>query len=190
MVLALRGGKGDAGEEYVLGGLKLRGLRFFQFALNFAFQIVFGPKMETRLIFPPQRSVRALRQRAMDDLEPDDQRQRDTGDPARARPYISEGDVLSAWGAKLIDLGLGKRKRALTVMNVFDMRSRLGSLFDHHSTAYVQNAISVGAGCRAAGQGAGAGTKGVGPGRGKVGEQRRPARCPPALFELQQGGVL
>ncbi|ROW05775.1 hypothetical protein VMCG_05249 [Cytospora schulzeri] len=136
------GDKDDAGEKYVLSDLKLKGCRFLQFALNFTLQVIFGPKMETRLIFLPQKSLRALRQRALDDLQHDDPKQTDTSDSAYAKPYISDGDILSAWGARMIDLGLGKRKRALTVMNVFDMRSRLGSLFDH-STAYVQNAICV-----------------------------------------------
>lgn len=98
--------------------------------------------METRLICLPRKPVKALRHQATDDLKCDEHEQTDASDSACSKPYISDGDILSAWGAITIDRGLGKRRRALTVMNVFDMRSRLGSLFDH-STAYVQNAISV-----------------------------------------------
>ena len=133
--------EGDkAAEDHVLAQYELSGWSLIVFALNFVYDLIFGPKMETRAIFLPEKSVAGLKQTtvARIPLKPNGQ-----GSGAAEKPFVSEGDIISAWAIKSIGLGLGpKCKRTMAVMNVFELRSRLHQAFDS-STAYVQNAFFV-----------------------------------------------
>lgn len=121
-------------EEHVLKNKILNGLPFARFGLNFVWDLLSGPKMETRTIFLPKESLTSLKQQAIDDLKQNDQ---------AVVPFITEGDILSAWGTKMIGCGLGPRcKRTMVVMNVFELRKRLGTVFDS-TKASVQNAFFV-----------------------------------------------
>lgn len=125
---------GEMEEEHVLKQKMLTGLSFVRFGLSFVRDLAFGPTMETRTIFLPEKSVTALKQQAVDDLRQNE---------PEGTPFISEGDVLSAWGTKMIGRGLGPRcKRTMVVMNVFELRKRLGTVFDS-TAAIVQNAFFV-----------------------------------------------
>ncbi|KAK3395019.1 hypothetical protein B0H63DRAFT_63507 [Podospora didyma] len=119
-------------EEHVLKSKQLPSIGLFFFIVRFVLDLLFGPAMESRVIFLPNKTVQRLKERAANDLEPD-------------HPFISDGDVLSAWGAKMTALGLGPScTRPLTIFNVFELRGRLPSVFrSPTSVAYVQNAIFV-----------------------------------------------
>lgn len=132
----------DQVEEHILSKYKLAELSMLVFILNFVYDIVFGPKMETRAIFLPEKSVAALKETTIASVPSNLSGQ---GCGAAEKPFVSEGDVIAAWGIRNISLGLGSRcKRTLAVMNVFELRSRLRHAFESSSTtAYVQNAFSV-----------------------------------------------
>ncbi|ROW06247.1 hypothetical protein VPNG_08069 [Cytospora leucostoma] len=140
--IGVSGGEDKAVEEYVLNQHKLAGWCFLRFVLNFVLELIFGPKMQTRLIYLPRESVQTLRQKAMDDLPSNDKANSADSTQKHEKPFISEGDVLSAWGTKMVGLGLGKQSKAMVVMNVFELRSRLTSLFDQ-TAAHVENAFFV-----------------------------------------------
>lgn len=133
-------GKDNDSEKHVLSPYKLAGWFMIVFALNFVYDLVFGPKMETRAIFLPERSVTALKQTTIASI-PSDTGSQSNG--TNEKPFVSEGDVIAAWAIKNIGLGLGpKCKRTMAVMNVFELRSRLRQAFNS-SAAYVQNAFFV-----------------------------------------------
>ncbi|KAK3940297.1 hypothetical protein QBC46DRAFT_385795 [Diplogelasinospora grovesii] len=120
-------------EEHVLKTKKLVGFGLMMFVSHFVWDLLFGPKMETRTIFLPPKSFTVLKQRATAEFQ--------TGSD-KAEPFISEGDVLTAWGTKMVALGLGPRfTRTMAVMNVFELRGRLKNCFDLSGYAYVQNAF-------------------------------------------------
>lgn len=128
-------GKDKDAEKHVLSAYKLAGWSMIVFALNFVYDLIFGPKMETRAIFLPERSVTTLKQTTIASI-PSNTR-------TTEKPFISEGDLIAAWAIKNIGLSLGpKCKRTMAVMNVFELRSRLRQAFNS-SAAYVQNAFFV-----------------------------------------------
>lgn len=130
-------------EEHILTKYKLAGWSMLIFIFNFVYDIVFGPKMETRAIFLPEKSVVALKETTVASI-PSNLSGQGKGRGAAEKPFISEGDVIAAWGIRNISLGLGPRcKRTMAVMNVFELRNRLRHAFKSSSTAYVQNAFSV-----------------------------------------------
>lgn len=133
-------GKDKDSEKHVLSPYKLAGWSMIVFALNFVYDLIFGPKMETRAIFLPERSVTTLKQTTVASI-PSDTGSQSNG--TNEKPFVSEGDVIAAWAIKNIGLGLGPEcKRTMAVMNVFELRSRLSQAFNS-SAAYVQNAFFV-----------------------------------------------
>ncbi|POS74871.1 hypothetical protein DHEL01_v206732 [Diaporthe helianthi] len=133
------GGEGQM-EEHVLSQFKLAGWSMLFFALNFISDLIFGPKMETGVIFLPKKSVAALKETTIASIPSNTIGQ---GGGAAEKPFVSEGDVISAWAIRNISLSLGPRcKRTMAVLNVFELRSRLRQAFNS-STAYVQNAFFV-----------------------------------------------
>lgn len=131
-------------ERHVLAENKITGWSMFLFGITFVKDLVFGPKMETNTICLPGSSVTALKAKALDDIRPQHSTSSTDGTKANVKSsFISEGDILSAWGTKMIGLGLGPRfNRTIAVMNVFELRSRLKKTFDT-SSAHVQNAFFV-----------------------------------------------
>ncbi|KAK0713652.1 hypothetical protein B0T26DRAFT_677958 [Lasiosphaeria miniovina] len=139
------GGDEVGGEEgqAVLKAKHLGGLGMFLFAVRFVLDMLFGPRMETRTIFLPARSVKALQREAAHDLELLQQGQQIDTTGRQGTPFVSEGDVLSAWSTQLIARSLGARStRTLAAMTVFELQSRLAA-FDVRRAAYVQNAFCV-----------------------------------------------
>lgn len=126
--------------EHVLKDKQLTGFGLVVFGLHFLFDLLFGPKMQTRVVFLPARSVGALKKRAISDLE------LKAGDSAKSAPFVSDGDILTALGTKSVAASLGENStRSLTVLNVFELRSRFpaSNIFDTSKFAHVQNAFFV-----------------------------------------------
>ncbi len=119
-------------------GLKvLVGWSFFLFALRFFLDIVLGPAMHTRTLFLSARTIEVLRRRTAADLVS----RTEGGQP----PFVSDGDIITAWGTRMVARGLGAgSQRRLTAMNVFELRSRLKTIF-RPAAAYVQNTVFVSA---------------------------------------------
>ncbi|KAH7139666.1 hypothetical protein B0J13DRAFT_477930 [Dactylonectria estremocensis] len=116
-------------EPSVLQPHMLKGFDMVRFGFNFAWELVFGPKMTTHMLYLPSTFVSRLRQRALNDLKSIS----GEVDP----PFVSEGDVLSAWATQMVAKTRAKN-RPLIVIGAVDIRSRLKSVFQSGS-AYVQN---------------------------------------------------
>ncbi|KAK4464719.1 hypothetical protein QBC42DRAFT_196226 [Cladorrhinum samala] len=127
--------------EHVLRDKQLAGFGLVIFGLYFLFDLLFGPKMQTRVVFLPARSVAALKQRAISDLE------LTGGDESpKSAPFVSDGDILTALGTKSVAASLGQNStRSLAVLNVFELRSRFptSNIFDTSKFAHVQNAFFI-----------------------------------------------
>ncbi|KAK0615705.1 hypothetical protein B0T17DRAFT_592427 [Bombardia bombarda] len=117
---------------YALQHLVISGFRFFIFVLHHLWFLLFGTKhQQRRLIFIPARSIAALRQESMGGLAAEQAKDPDL--------FISDGDILSAWGARILALAQpANSARPVTTMNVFDVRTRMPSIFAAGG-AYVQN---------------------------------------------------
>ena len=93
------------------------------------------PLMHNRTIFLPRKTTELLKQQAARDLAAE------AGSSGGAVPFVSEGDILTAWCCKLACLDKAPdSKRPVTVVNTVDVRSRLKSVFDP-AAAYVQNLV-------------------------------------------------
>lgn len=116
-------------EPSVLRPHLLKGFDMVRFGFNFIWEVIFGPKMTTHMLYLPSTFVSRLRQRAINDLKAIS----GEVDP----PFVSEGDVLSAWATQIVAKTRAKN-RPLIVIGAVDIRSRLKSVFKSGS-AYVQN---------------------------------------------------
>ncbi|KAK4168990.1 hypothetical protein QBC43DRAFT_252470 [Cladorrhinum sp. PSN259] len=130
----------EAQVKHVLQDKQLKGFGLVVFGLYFLWDLLFGPKMETRVVCLPARSVAALQQRAKSDLtEPEKKNPQQ-----QTTPFISEGDIITSLGIKSIASSLGQSNtRSLAIINVFELRSRLSNIFESSKFAYVQNAFSI-----------------------------------------------
>ncbi|KAJ2902537.1 uncharacterized protein MKZ38_000502 [Zalerion maritima] len=122
---AAAGGK----EEFRLKQKQLRGWALLMFGLRFAWGLLRNRAVETRTVFLPERVVAELRRQAGGDLAA-----RNRGEE---KPFISEGDVLTAWAARAVASSL-PRPRPVTVLHALNARFRLSSLAQTPGV-YVQN---------------------------------------------------
>ncbi|KAL0939777.1 lysr family regulatory protein [Colletotrichum truncatum] len=120
-------------EPFILDHRHLKGLRHFRFTLQTVWDIFRRPEIESKILCLPAKFVSDLRARAMADLHAMDEK----GLGGEEAPFVSEGDVLTAWWTRLVCTARGS-KRSVTVLNAVDITGRLRSVFapDKH---YVQN---------------------------------------------------
>lgn len=134
-------GPKPAGEEpWALADKLLTGLSMFGFIVRFLWQIISTPKHQMRSIYLPAKTVDALRTKALRDLTEGDAVERSSrSDIDIQKPFISNGDVLTAWAAKMVCASFGKTSTSpFAAVNMFDLRGRLKSVFDS-SAAYMGN---------------------------------------------------
>ncbi|KAH8891617.1 hypothetical protein GQ53DRAFT_687175 [Thozetella sp. PMI_491] len=116
-------------EEFALGQKKLTGWSMVKFGARFAWDLMSNQAVEKRTIFLPKKAVAELRNRAQRDLA-----NQDDGTDA---PFISEGDVLTAWATRALASSL-PQPRPVTVLHPLNARFRLSSLVQSPGL-YVQN---------------------------------------------------
>lgn len=115
-------------EEFALGQKRLRGWRMFIFGLRFAWDLLWNQVVETKTIVLPKTAMAKLRGQARSELISQ------TNDE---KPFISEGDVLTAWAARNVASSL-PRPRPISVVHALNARFRLPGLMQAPG-AYVQN---------------------------------------------------
>ncbi|KAJ5986654.1 hypothetical protein N7451_011019 [Penicillium sp. IBT 35674x] len=129
-------------ETHILGKLQVKGWRFFIWGLRFLFDLLWWRKMETRTVFLPRRVVSQLRNDALTSLLRNSVNDMTTEDRL---PFISDGDVVTAWMCLIAASALLPLKslRTVGISNAFDLRSRLPSIFPvkQEEGSYVQNAV-------------------------------------------------
>lgn len=99
-------------------------------------------RMEERMVFAPRATIQTLKEAALSSLNAN------TGDdvvvdPKTGAPFLSSGDVITAWFAAMASSVIGaSSRRSVMVGNPFDIRSRLPTIFSGNGdkAAYVQNA--------------------------------------------------
>ncbi|KAK3897997.1 hypothetical protein C8A05DRAFT_19345 [Staphylotrichum tortipilum] len=113
-------------EESMLCRMRLGGLAMAGFGLRFAWDLMWN-RVETRTVFLPKAVVEGLRRRARGDLPAQDGKE----------PFISEGDVLTAWAVRAVASSL-PLPRPVTVLHAVNARFRLASLI-RAPGVFVQN---------------------------------------------------
>jgi hypothetical protein len=116
-------------EEYSLIQKRLKGWAMAMFGLRFAEDLIRNRVVETHTIFLPKKVMAELRRQAQDDLA--------TQDPGKEKPFISEGDVLTAWTLRAVASSL-PQPRPIAALHALNARFRLPSLIQA-SGVYIQN---------------------------------------------------
>lgn len=129
-------------DTHILGKQQVKGWRFLLWGLRFLFDLLWWRKMETRTVFLPRKVVSQLRSDALASLVQGPHKEVTTEAQV---PFISDGDVVTAWisliaASALLPL---KSPRTIGISNAFDLRSRLPSIFPvkQKQGNYVQNAV-------------------------------------------------
>ena len=116
-------------EEFKLGKKQLKGWAMLMFGLRFAWDMLWNPPAETRTVFMPKATMAALRRQAENDLA--------TADGGEEKPFVSDGDVLTAWATRAIASSVSEA-RPVVVLHAVNARFRVPSLLQA-SGVYVQN---------------------------------------------------
>jgi hypothetical protein len=119
-------------EEHVLKSKQLKGLALAKFGASF--DILTGPLPETRTVCLSKRAMTNLRSQALEDLPSSD------GD--EEKPFISDGDVLTAWMVRAVAMTL-TRPCPVTALHTINARFRLPSL-KNAKGVYLQNMLVSG----------------------------------------------
>ncbi|KAK2004040.1 hypothetical protein LX36DRAFT_27544 [Colletotrichum falcatum] len=120
-------------ETHLLERRLLKGFRQFRFNLRFLWDIYRRPQIEAKTLCLPADFVAGLRAQAMADLHAMDEKGLGTGET----PFVSEGDVLTAWWTRIVCAARGS-SRPVTVFNAVDITGRLKNVFAP-GKLYVQN---------------------------------------------------
>lgn len=129
-------------EPYALKDKGLSGLSLATFIAHAIWDKFWVPEHELKVFFLPAKAMTVLRQQAADDLSKTSANGEGTtasnGTVAPATPFVSDGDILTAWLTQITFRAYGPSSRPVAFNNVFELRSRLPDVFDP-SAAYVGN---------------------------------------------------
>lgn len=107
-----------ATESSVLDPYRITGFRLFLFIVNYIIQS-FGQKQTIKTICISPTALKKLKSQALAEVQ--------AFDP---KAFISDGDVISAWWAKLGTLHIAKSKnRMVTILNTYNLRSLLAKSY-------------------------------------------------------------
>ncbi|KAH7309894.1 hypothetical protein B0I35DRAFT_379559 [Stachybotrys elegans] len=119
---------------YILEKLELGGLSFFVFLCRFLWDRLVGPPAEPVEVYLSSQYLAHLRQIAESEIK------KRLGDQTAF--FISDGDIITAWGSQMVLLGEGgEPKGTMSINNAFDSRSRLPSRFLAPDSVFLQNMI-------------------------------------------------
>ncbi|KAI4859917.1 hypothetical protein F4820DRAFT_466218 [Hypoxylon rubiginosum] len=139
-------------EPYVLSHRRLSPWQALMFAIAYIWTTLFWWRgEETRMVCVPAAHIRSLHQGALDYLAAAQQSEEDHGrysdEEKKIKPFVSEGDVLSSWIARLALLHLRREDgsngdQTVSILNAFGMRSVLARDLLPPTHAYVGNAVA------------------------------------------------
>lgn len=130
-----RGGDTEARNQFVLERHLTKGFSLLLFIARYAWDLLVHRNVTSRHIFLPAGFVTHLRRQAEAELAKD----QTSGRSERTKPFLSDGDLITAWGANKV-IESRSRTRSAIICNVFDIRNRLEGTFNP-SSAYLQNLI-------------------------------------------------
>lgn len=116
-------------EEYALKQKQLKGWAMTMFGARFAMDLLVNRTVETRTVFLPKKTMADLRFQAQNDLAIDEK--------SGNKPFISEGDVLTAWAIRSVASSL-PQPRPVTALHALNARFRLSPISQAQGV-YVQN---------------------------------------------------
>ncbi|USW58455.1 Putative transferase [Septoria linicola] len=116
-------------EEYALGKQKMSVLGMIQFGARFAWDMMWNSNVETRTVCIPASAMNCLLKEASDSIS--------EAATNGKQPFVSEGDVLTAWFARAVASSLA-RPRPVTILHALNARFRLSSLKNSQGI-YIQN---------------------------------------------------
>ncbi|CAM1508566.1 Fc.00g054140.m01.CDS01 [Cosmosporella sp. VM-42] len=121
---------GTEDEEFQLVHKRLKGFGMVMFVLRLIWDMLWNRVVQDRTIFLPKDVVAQMRRRAQEEatatLGPDDE-----------KPFISEGDVLTAWATQLV-ASSEPRPRPVTIMSALNLRFWVKSMVQPGGV-YIQN---------------------------------------------------
>ncbi|KAH7094420.1 hypothetical protein FB567DRAFT_3133 [Paraphoma chrysanthemicola] len=116
-------------EEYLLKKQQLKGWSLATFGMRFAWDMLMNRVVETRTIYLPKSAMTKLTLRARESIPKEKN--------SLEAPFISEGDVLTAWGIRALALSL-PQPRPITALHALNARFRFKTLIDAPGI-YMQN---------------------------------------------------
>ena len=120
-------------EEFKLGKKQLAGWGLLRFGLQFAWGLLWNQVVETRTIFLSKEAMAKLRSQTQEDLASASQ------DGGEELPFVSEGDVLTAWTTRAVVSSL-PQPRPVTVLHALNARFRIPALVQAPGV-YLQNMV-------------------------------------------------
>ncbi|KAI1774808.1 hypothetical protein F4818DRAFT_419008 [Hypoxylon cercidicola] len=130
-------------EPYVLSHRRLSPWQALMFAIAYIWMTLFWWRgEETRMVCVPAAHIQSLHKGALDYLAAAQSEETSYSDE-KTKPFVSEGDVLSSWIARLALLHLRDQvNQTVSIMNAFGMRSVLAKDLLPPTHAYVGNAVA------------------------------------------------
>lgn len=143
-------GEAPGHEDFVLSSQVMKGFTKVRFLFNYVWELVFHPSETTHTLCMPSSYLARLRAEALNNLA--------TAPPelltyntATRKPFISDGDILLAWTARLLTAGnpqLRTSSRPMALFNLLGLRDLLSRpssgyqpLIPKHK-AYIHNCTS------------------------------------------------
>lgn len=123
------GSNTDLQIQYNPGTGEIKGWGFVRFFLRLVWSVLWRPKVESRAIFLPHQFVSQLRATSMEEIK--------AVHEGGISPFLSEGDVLTAWTSRFVARARGGKRPGL-IFNPLDLTSRLTAPW-HAGGTYVQN---------------------------------------------------
>ncbi|KAJ4138541.1 hypothetical protein NW768_002381 [Fusarium equiseti] len=122
---------GSQQEELNILSKRIVGWKMFIFIVRFLWELLWYGKPTYRTIFLPKATIDRLRREAQEEIA------ESQGPVEDEKLFISEGDVLSAWIARLVALS-DSRHLPVSILNAVNLRFRFDSL-KNATGVYIQN---------------------------------------------------
>ncbi|KAF9873288.1 putative lysr family regulatory protein [Colletotrichum karsti] len=122
--------KSTAG-EFLLERQQTRGLSFLSFMARYLWDVTTRPSIQARHVYLPANYMTHLRRVVEQELKTINN---------GVVPFVSDGDLITAWGSRMVMSSNSWRNCGAVICNVFDLRGRLEKVFIP-GAAYLQNLI-------------------------------------------------
>lgn len=117
--------------EFVLERQQTKGSALVSFIARYLWDVMTRRTIQTRHIYLPAEYMAHLRQGVEAELKKHN---------GGKTPFVSDGDLITAWGSRMVMSSGPWRNRSAVICNVFDIRGRLGGAFAP-GDPYLQNLI-------------------------------------------------
>lgn len=121
-------------EQSALASRQATGFNTVGFVARYMFEQLWWPKEETRVVCLPDSYLQGMKQTAIQELA--------TQNTSDSKPFLSDGDIISAWWTRLAIQHLPRTStRTIVISNGFSLRGVLAKDLLPSGTAYMSNAV-------------------------------------------------